>query len=229
MIRISVSDLESYRYFKNNEDGTLEDLVKRLLHQDPPTPNMLAGKAFAKFMETAAVGEFASATVEGWTFNFECEVSIALPAVRELKAEMVVETPSGPVTLVGVADGLNGMVRDQKLVEKFDPERYLDSLQWRAYLVMFNARTFIYDVFLAKYERARGKTVQVDGEDTFVEGAPTGKITVREYHPLRFFSYPNIRADVERAVAELAEVIVAYGIPKTMTAPPAPSAGATAP
>lgn len=229
MLRISVSDLESWRYWKANEDSTLDELVARLTKKDPPTPQMEAGRALAKLFEFATPRSIDSWELDGWAFRFELDgARFTLPAARELKAEVVFATPSGPVTLVGMVDGLDGLiVRDQKLTEKFDPERYLDSLQWRSYLTMFGAREFTYDIFVAKYERERGRTVVVDGEETFVEGAFTKKVTIREYHPLTFYAYPNMRDDVQRAVNELAEVIVTYGIPKPMPAPAAPAEGAT--
>jgi len=213
-LRISVSDLETYRYWKDSEDSTLADLVARLTKKDPPTPQMEAGRAFAKFMEHVRTGSVIdAATVDGWEFIFALDAELALPPVRELKAEVVLETPSGQVTLVGMTDGIDGAIHDQKLTESLDAERYLDSLQWRAYLCMFGAKEFVYDIFLAKYERGPGHTNE-DG--TYVKGPPTGKITVTEYHPLRFYTYPNIQADVQRAVNDLAEVIVSFGIPKTM-------------
>ncbi len=154
--------------------------------------------------------------MDGWTFDFELDSEIALPPVRELKAEVVFETPSGPVMLVGKVDGIDGKIHDQKATEDFDPERYLDSLQWRSYLVMFGAREFVYDVFRVKYERGPGHT---DADGKYIKGEPTGKVTVLEYHPISFYTYPDIRSDVQRAVNELAEVIVTYGIPKTMADP----------
>lgn len=221
MLRISVSDLETYRYWKDDEDGTLDELVARLTKKEPPTPQMQAGNAFAKVMERAKTGSVLDvAAMDGWEFHFEVETEIALPPVRELKAEVVFDTPSGPVTLVGKVDGIDGEIHDQKLTEKFDAERYLDSLQWRCYLVMFNAQSFVYDVFRAKYERDKGST---DDEGEYTKGEPTGKITVTEYHPVRFYTYPDIRADVQQALNELAAVVVAYGIDKEQK-PAAPAA-----
>lgn len=219
MIRLSVSDLETWRYWKDNEDSTLDELVARLTKKEPPTPQMAAGAAFAKLMEHAKTGsDLDLVKIDGWEFAFALEASIALPPVRELKAEVVYETPSGLVTLVGKVDGIDGKIHDQKATESFDAERYLDSLQWRAYLDMFKAKEFVYDIFKVKYERERGSTVVVDGEETYVKGVPTGRVTVLEYHPISFFTYPSIHADVQRAVSELAEVIVTYGIPKPMPA-----------
>lgn len=188
MIRISASDLESFRYWKNDEDSTLEELLRRLRHEEPPTENMAAGKAFAKFMETARAAEVESAEVDGWEFYFDLDAEMPISPVRELKAEVVYQTPYGPVTLVGMTDGLDGIVvHDQKLTERWDPERYMDSLQWRVYLVIFKAKKFRYDIFVGKYSGKR--------------------VAITDYHPMDFWSYPGIEADVERAVVELAGII----------------------
>lgn len=224
MIRLSVSDLESFRYWRANEDSTLADLVARLTKKDPPTPQMEAGRAFAKLMEHTGNVELDHASVDGWTFRFAVDATFALPSTRELKAEdVVIQTPSGPVTLVAMADAVGGLsVRDAKLTESFDAERYLDSLQWRSYLSIFGAREFVYDIFVGKYDRDPGST---DESGAYTKGAirlpPDGGVTITEYHPLRFYAYPDMRADVERAVCDLAEVVVTYGIPKTMAAPAA--------
>lgn len=223
MIRLSVSDLESYRYWKANEDGTLADLVARLTKKDPPTPQMQAGAALAELFEHAtprSIDEWSHCS--GWRFRFAIDGErFVLPAVRELKAEKVFQTPSGPVTLVGKVDGLEGLtVFDQKLTESFDAERYLDSLQWRSYLTMFGARQFNYDVFVGKYDRDPGRT---DDGGVYTKGPirlpPDGLVTITEYHRLPFYAYPEMCADVEAAVCELAEVVVTYGIPKMMAAP----------
>jgi predicted ester cyclase len=91
-------------------------------------------------------------------------------------------------------DGFHGVtVRDQKLTESLDVEgRYIDSMQWRAYLAMLGAKQFIYDVFVGKV---------VPEEQT---------VLVREYHKLTFYAYPEIQADVTRAVCELAEVVARH-------------------
>lgn len=193
MIRLSVSDLETYRYWKADEGSTVEQLVERLAHRAPPTPQMMAGRALAKLFELARDGDEVLVTeVDGWRFTFALDQAFALPPVRELKAEVVYQTPNGPVTLVGKVDGLAGLtVHDQKLTERWDPERYLDSLQWRAYLDMFGADTFVYDVFVAYYS-----------------GANDVKIT--EYNRMPFYRYPGLADDVRRAVVELAEVVAEF-------------------
>jgi hypothetical protein len=207
MLRLSVTDLETWRYHKESETATLEDLVNQLLHREPPTPRMEAGKAFAKLFEHARHGILHDEEVDGWKFYFDLDAEIALPSVRELKAEVVFETPSGPVTLVGKTDCFDGAVHDQKLSDNFDAERYLDSLQWRSYLDMFRAKKFIYDVFVGKRDEE------------------AKEVRIVDYHPLPFYAYPGIRDDVQRAVNELADVYVRYVLPRIQAAPKAAAGG----
>lgn len=198
MIRISASDLESLRYWKNDEDSTLEDLLRRLRHEEPPSEQMEAGRAFAKFMEHAREAEVQSAEIDGWEFFFDLEAEMKISPIRELKAEVVYETPYGPVTLVGMVDGLHGlMVVDQKLTGRWDPEKYMDSLQWRCYLDMFKAKRFRYDIFVGKYAGRR--------------------ITITEYHPMDFWAYPGMEQDVRAALTELAGIISEH-LPERVTA-----------
>lgn len=152
MIRISASNLESFRFWKDSE-APQSNLIERLTHAAKPTPQMEAGRAFAKMMERANHDTIGTATVDDWAFDFTAMTAeISIPTLREIKAEKVYATPSGPVTLVAKCDGLTGRtVTDDKLTEKWDAEKYLDSLQWRVYLELFEADRFVYEVFVGKY------------------------------------------------------------------------------
>jgi hypothetical protein len=191
VIRVSVTDLDSMLYWRDS-DMEFEDLLKRLRGEEPPGANMLAGRAFHKLLETATEGgEFFAAEVDGIRFDFAIDREIALPVIRELKGERLFDTPSGPVTLVGKVDAMSaGTVTDYKLTERFDAERYMDSIQWRAYLLMFDATRFVYDVFQCRYDPDR--------------------VYVYEYHRLPFYAYPAMEADVHRAVCELAEIVARH-------------------
>lgn len=189
---MSVTELDSWRYFKESEDMTAEDLLRRLRKEEPPTQDMLAGRALHKVLEHISEGEFACAEAEGFRFKFlaECEVS-ALP-VRELKGEVQIETPSGTVTLVGVIDGIDGGIHDHKLTARFDAERYADSYQWRCYLTMFGAKRFTYNVFEGR------------------EGDSPNEWVIHGFHPFTLYAYDGMRGEVEREVAELAAFKVVY-------------------
>jgi hypothetical protein len=204
VIRLSVSDLETLRYWRANETSTMEDLVARLTRREPPTPQMRAGAALAKLFETFKGGGSVDVErVDGITFDFSGMTgTMPLASLRELKGEKLYETPSGLVTLVGKVDGLEGRtVRDQKLTENWEAEKYLDSLQWRAYLDMFGADAFVYDVF----KRSKHN----DNDPDMVE--------VKEYHPMTFYRYPKLADDVRAAVNELARVVAFY-VPEKVTA-----------
>lgn len=191
MIRLSVTHLDMYRYWRDTEDVTLSTLIERLTGKEPPSQGMLAGKAFHSLLENAREGEIRSAEMDGFQFEFDVESAIALPEVRELKAECDFSTPYGLVTLVGKVDAINGQsVHDYKLTERFEAERYTDSFQWRAYLTMFNARTFVYDVFQARYDLPQ--------------------IIVYDYHRMEFHAYPGMREDVQREVTGLAEIVATH-------------------
>lgn len=191
MIRLSVTDLDGYLYWRESEDMELSELVARLSGRQEPTHETLAGRAFHKLFEHAKAGDIHVGTVDGFDFVFDVNQSIGLPEIRELKGECVFDTPSGPVTLVGKVDALNGrIVHDYKLTERFDAERYTDSYQWRAYLTMFGANTFVYDVFQGRYDDMR--------------------VTVYDYHRMQFHAYPGMRDDVKREVSALAEIVAKY-------------------
>jgi hypothetical protein len=193
VIRISVSHLDSWLYWLGQEDATVEDMVATLRGQKPQTPAMLAGVAFHSVMESVPAHACAMerASCDGWDFEFALDGEIAVPAIREFKTETLWPSPSGYVNLVGKVDALSGLeVRDYKLTERFDAERYADSYQWRAYLTMFRATQFVYDVFVASFDDR--------------------KVTVREYQSLRFHAYPEMEADVKRVVSDLAAFVVRY-------------------
>ncbi len=208
---IHVGELEGFRYWRDGvgdhdrQGGTPQDeYVAELRKGVTLSYQMRAGMALAKFMEESVKGDVDGAFVDGFSFRFEANAAVDVAPVRELQGEMTVNTSVGPVLVVGHCDGLNGRtVHDQKLTEKIDAEKYLDSLQWRAYLVMFGAVTFVYDLFLASYPRSAGKIIEGEA------------IKIREYHRLPFYTYPGIRKDVERAVDEFARFLAKH-VPERM-------------
>lgn len=190
-MRLSVTDLDSYLYWKGSEDMDLDALLRRLRREEPPTPAMLAGTAFHTLLENADTCDLSNAEQDGFKFRFDLESAIAMPQIKELKAEHLVQTTAGPVVLVGKVDGLRGStIIDYKLTERFDAERYADSYQWRCYLMIFSAQRFTYEVFQCRHT-----------DDAIV---------VTEHHPLTFYAYPGMERDVLRELAGLAELVAKY-------------------
>ena len=100
------------------------------------------------------------------------------------------------MTLVGKADAVYGKhVFDHKLTETFDAEKYTDSLQWRAYLVLFDADRFTYNCFTGKEKN--------------------GEWIVSELNRLTVNRYAEVEKDVAVAVRNLENFIRNY-IPKRL-------------
>ncbi len=197
MIRLSVTDLDGYLYWRGADEMSFGDLLARLRGTSVVTDAMMAGRAFHTLLETTVAGDLKSREIEGFQFEFKIDAEIALPPIRELKAEVVFDTAAGPVMLVGKVDAMYGRtVHDYKLTTRFDVERYIESYQWRSYLSMFGAHTFNYDVFVCRYDGPR--------------------ITIHEYHRLPFCAYPGMRDDVARELGRLAS-IVAEHVPEKIT------------
>lgn len=187
-MRLSVTGLEAYRYYCDSEEASLEALLAQLRKETPPTPAMLAGSALHKALENLKPsGDVFSLEQDGHKFKFTGECNVCLPDVRELKGEMTLQTSAGPVTLVGVVDGMNGTeVFDHKLTARFDAERYADSYQWRCYLVMFGGQKFTYNAFVGKEEEPN-------------------EWVIYDFHPLSFYAYPEMRDEVQREVDGFAQ------------------------
>jgi hypothetical protein len=202
MLRISVSDLDCYRRYKQMEDVTLEECLAQLRRETPPSPSMLAGRALHSILENAESEDLESVSLkrDGYHFTFDCDITLALPSVRELKGEAEIQTPSGPVTLVGVVDGLDRSIYDYKLTGRFDAERFADSYQWRCYLYMFHVDRFVYRVFVGQ-EKGTGRGF--DGE-VFAEWV------IREYHELPVYRYPGMEQDVINEVSEFAAFLTEH-------------------
>ncbi len=187
-MRVSVTDVDGFEYFLNAETLSVEDIVRRTLRLDPPTYQMSGGKAFHALLEHAQDGDvFDEVESEGEDFEFALNATIALPPVRELKAEYPMSVDGVDITLVGKVDTFNGWrVDDHKLASKCDVERYQGSFQWRAYLLMFGAEVFRYNVFT-------GSKLQ------------SGVWRVRHFDAFQFTAYPRMQDDVYRSVARYLE------------------------
>lgn len=178
-----VSEAESFRQWRANEEAGLDGLLARLRGQVPPSQAMLAGTAFHAILERAAAGEdIAEAEQDGFRFIIEVDVALALSPIRELRAHK--DYPG--ITISGQLDVLDGRrVEDHKTTERFDAERYLDGYQWRFYLDIFEADAFRWNVF------------EMREVDPMV-------YLVHHFHRLEQHRYPGLSRDCERLAVDLA-------------------------
>lgn len=137
-----VSNIEAFRYWRDDEDSTPSDLVARLT-TFAPTPQMLAGTAFHAALEHAAPGDYDTLHAHGYTFQMPTG-TLVLPSVRELR----LFGAYGPLTVTGCVDATTGKrVDDHKTTARFDAERYLAGYPWRFYLDLTGADVFRWNVF----------------------------------------------------------------------------------
>ncbi len=195
-MRVSVSDVDQYLYYLKS-DMTLKSLLARLRREEAPTEAMLAGTAFHSVLENAVPRSFHSVTQDGFRFDFELDAELALPDIRELKAEK----QFGEITLVGKVDAMYGnTIFDHKLSKRFNPEAYTNAFQWRAYLSIFDADKFTYNVFI-RYTDLKTKINYV-----------------KEFNPITFYRYKSLQSDVQRTLDEYAEFAHKYLVRETETA-----------
>ena len=191
-MRISVSDLGTFQRYRDNDYMSLEECIAQLKRQLPPSPAMEAGSALHSALEGATYGTETTCLQWGeYKFFIQCDIDLEVPDVRELKGEVEMETPSGPVTLVGVVDSIGFDICDYKLTGRWDAERLADSYQWRCYLHMFNRMMFTYKVFVG-------------------EEVKPYEWAIKEYHELPVFRYPGMDQDIQREVEQCAAFFDRY-------------------
>ena len=200
-LRVSATDIDQLRYFRGEDEMELAELIARLKHLMPSSEAMEAGTALHLALENAIPGDFDRLQADGFTFTFETDAEIALPVIREMKATREYLIDDVQVTLVGKVDAIHGRrIDDHKFTAKFDPDRYLDSYQWRIYLEVFGADTFRWNIFEARE----------DSNKSYV---------IRNMHPLTMHRYPGMGADVERELGEFVR-FARHHLPESFNAPP---------
>jgi hypothetical protein len=172
-MRVSVSKLDLYASWKQREDQSLADLVK-MLTDNTPTEAMLRGRAFAKAVERAEVGESPYLVQDGYTFAFTGDFTVEHFPRREESREK----DYGGIIVSSRCDRVLGnLIVDDKTTERFDAENYLESWQWKFYLDIFAADQFVWNA----WEMNELDTPKAYG--------------VHHLHRLHQYRYPALEAD----------------------------------
>lgn len=183
-MRVSVTDIDGYRYYRDSESMTFEEYLARLEYEE--TPQLRAGRAIHSVLERADASiDLFEVEEDGLRIRFDLDAQLPLPATRELKLERQYVVDGVPVTVVGKVDVLDGdVVEDHKTTGRFDAERLADSMQWRAYLDMTGCRRFRWNVFEV-YHKSR--------EDVWI---------VKALHRVEQCAYPGMAKDWQGALDE---------------------------
>lgn len=192
MIRVSATQLESYRRWMINDESTIGDMINYLLRRIPPTEAMLVGSAFHKVLENAKYNdELTLVEQDGFKFDLsalDCEIS--LPETKEFKLEKQTIINGEQVTFVGVVDAIQvNEIFDHKLTSKPDVENYIDSMQWRCYLDWFDCDKFTYNLF---------QSYKPDNQDIY---------QIKSFLPISFYSYDSMSRDIHDIASSFIEFV----------------------
>jgi hypothetical protein len=183
--RISVSNLDYFRAWKDDEDMPLAMLLARLSGTEPQTDNMKAGNAFHEALEHASEGELGTLALGDYRFDFNCDANVEKLSIHELPVEKMY----GDLLVRGRVDGLNGKeITDHKTTTQFDADRLMGGYQWRYYLDMMDCDRFRWEVFV----------IAERGEYCY---------EVTQHHTLTQKRYPGLGDDCARLAREYSEFI----------------------
>lgn len=141
-----VSNVELFRGWLKSEEDDFGWLIRQLASSEP-TDAMLRGTAFHKALEIAREGTVDRVDLDGYTFLFDIDATLALPETREVR----LSKNYGGIVVSGQVDCIFGnTIIDHKSTSHFDAERYNEGYQWRYYLDIFRANLFRWNVFEMK-------------------------------------------------------------------------------
>lgn len=190
MLRATVSQIEQFRRYRNDEDYPTGRFLAYLQDILLPTPQQLVGIAFHEALEHIDYGAHEEISARGFTFRFSTDFVLPIQYLREARCERVYDTSAGKIEIRGRVDAIEPMViYDHKTTSNFDPERYLDGYEWRYYLDLTASKKFVWNVF---------------------ELSPTKKPDVFEVpraHVLTQFTYPGISRDCGALADEFASFL----------------------
>jgi len=197
MMEVSVSNLDLFGIWKADEDLDVGWLVQKITGPREQTEKMACGEAFHKALEMALEGEHNVLSAMGYTFRFCGDFELALPVLREVK----VNKEYSGILVKARVDALEArVVHELKTTEQFDPDRYLDRLQWRFYLDMTDSDRNDWHIFQIK---------QSGYEDD-------KEYDVYAYHKLTQYRYQGLHDDCLRAADEYRQFAEKFLIPANM-------------
>ena len=189
-MRISVSTLDSFDYYLNN-DVSDEKFISDLTYYKDNRP-MQIGRAFESILRHPSMYDK--------YVNYECDnivfdnsgITNSLSFINSLQVptwQVRSTLKLGDVTLSGVCDIMNGLeIIDVKTTANYNYDKYANSWQWKSYLEMFGLNKFKY--FIAEIK---------DGSE----------ILVKDLHIIELYRYDNMLNELNEFVAMFKEFIVA--------------------
>lgn len=180
-MRVRVSNIESFRQWREDEEASVEWLIDRILNSMPSEP-MRVGTAFHLALELAPPGDHSTLEADGYTFLLP-DAELEVPEIREIRGEKDYDG----LIVTGKLDCMQGRrIDDHKTTSRVDFDRYLAGYSWRFYLDIFGADHFRWNVFPIR--EVKDHVYQVE-----------------EPQLLEQFRYPALPMDCARLAAEFHE------------------------
>jgi hypothetical protein len=146
-MRISVSNLDFYRSYLENEEMPLGVFLHDIKNKEP-TKDMLRGRAFAKAMQELEAGaDVSEISKDGFRFVFTLDAEIPFyPRKEESRSK-----DYGGIEVFARCDRILGRtIVDDKSTTYFESEKYMNRYQWRYYLDIWKADQFIWNFWECK-------------------------------------------------------------------------------
>jgi hypothetical protein len=196
MYRVSATQLEQFRLFVTDDWMTEQSLLDSLTGVFVPTPAVQLGHAYHAVLEAPTPyrvpGGYAC---EGFTFDDATMDPMLSLIDRRGVFEVKTTQPFGDVTLVAQADQLVGahLYEFKTTGSPFSIDKYLDSIQWRVYALVFDPLAITYRV----------ATLDDHGN---------GVVTLKDLNHLTLYPYAGIEQEVRSLVTRFVEFIRAKGL-----------------
>lgn len=199
-MRISATQLESFRLFMEQDWMTEDELAATIRGVFVPNHNVNLGTAFGRVLETperyAASGGY-RVVVNGETFEFGEDVMA--PCLDLIDRRGVFEAKAvqayGPHNVSSKADHLLGahLSEFKTTLSTFDFDKYANSVQWRFMADAFRPSRITYRVFC-------------------LSEAPNGVIGLRSIECFDLYPYAGLHQDCRALVEDFASYVEAKGL-----------------
>ena len=201
MLRLSATLLESSRLYYAGVISQ-ESLIESIVGDVEPTEAMELGSAFHAIFEDPDVymemwDDAHVYHAHGFVFDAQlvdksvADIWAQCPIMEVPSSDLTLQTDYGPVRISCRADAMAGLdVYELKTTQRApNTVKYLDSMQWRAYVLAYGATSVTYRIVQLKHLKE---------PDVW---------TIANYETLTQYPYPQITQDVTYAATRLIEFI----------------------
>ncbi len=211
MIQTRVTTIEAYRRAVATEWGTESELIDMVKGSFKPNAHMEAGTAFHAILAepnsylTTDGGEDVWFESKGYTFNvsqMEGSIKHVGDGFCEVPGSRVFDTLHGHVKVNGTCDRISGKtIRDAKATFTTpSAANYEQSMQWRLYLLLFEADCFVYDLFAFSEPK-------------------DGFCNLRDIVSFKLYRYPSLEDDCNRWVRSFVDWADSRGLMRYLDPP----------